>query len=207
MNNKPDFDSAELAWQKGGGLLPAIVQHAASGKVLMLAYMNEDALELTLQSGLVTFYSRSRQQLWQKGESSGNHLRLIDIQVDCDRDTLLVQVLPAGPVCHLLTPTCFGDQQWPEQAFIAELEQIIQQRAGADPEYSYTAQLLAGPVRRLAQKVGEEGVETALAAVSQGPDELMSEAADLLYHLLVLLNKKDIGLSDVCRILQQRHQA
>ncbi len=207
MNTILDFDGSGLAWQKNNGLIPAIVQDAASGKVLMLAYMNAEALEHTLQSGLVTFYSRSRRQLWQKGETSGNSLSLVDIQADCDRDTLLVQARPAGPVCHLQTPTCFGDQNWPKHAFLAELEQIIQQRAGTDPKSSYTAQLWAGPIRRLAQKVGEEGVETALAAVSQGPTELLNEAADLLYHLLVLLNKSGDGLNAVSQILQQRHQA
>jgi len=206
MNNPLQFDASKLSWHKSNGLIPVIVQHVANGKVLMLAYMNAEALQHTLDSGLVTFYSRSRQQLWQKGETSGNTLTLVDIQADCDLDTLLIQAQPAGPVCHLQTPTCFGDQAYPSHAFLGELQQLIQQRKTADPDNSYTAQLLSGSIHRAAQKVGEEGVETALAAVAEGTDELHNEAADLLYHLLVLLTKADTNLAAVCDVLDQRHQ-
>ncbi len=201
------FDGSSLDWQKGNGLIPAIIQHSVSGKVLMLAYMNEAALEQTLNSGYVTFYSRTRKRLWQKGETSGHVLSLVAIEADCDKDTLLIQAHPAGPVCHLETPTCFGDQNWPRHAFLAELEQIIQLRKNADPETSYTAQLLTGPGKRIAQKVGEEGVETALAAVAESRNELLNEAADLLYHLQVLLVSADIDLSHLSDTLRQRHQA
>lgn len=201
-----EFDGSALNWQKSNGLIPAIIQHAVTGKVLMLAYMNESALEQTLSSGYVTFYSRSRKRLWQKGETSGHVLSLAAIDADCDKDTLLIQAHPAGPVCHLETPTCFGDQNWPGHAFLAELEQIIKQRKSADPSTSYTAQLLTGPSKRIAQKVGEEGVETALAAVAESRDELLSEAADLLYHLQVLLVSADVDLSHLSDTLRQRHQ-
>lgn len=207
MTAKLEFDDSQLDWEKGQGLLPAIVQHAITGKVLMLAYMNESALEQTLDSGFVTFYSRSRKRLWQKGEISGNVLSLIAIDADCDGDTLLIQAQPAGPVCHLETPTCFGDQAWPKHAFLAELEQIILQRKNADSETSYTARLLAGPIKRMAQKVGEEGVETALAAVAGDRDDLLSEAADLMYHLQVLLVSAGADLNSLTDTLQQRHQA
>lgn len=204
--NSINIDSKNLHWEKGNGLIPAIVQHADTGKVLMLAYMNEAAFNKSLSTGKVTFYSRSRSQLWQKGETSGNTLQLIDIQVDCDQDTILVQARPSGPVCHLLTPTCFGDQNWPTHGFLGELERLIQARKNADPESSYTAQLLTGPRKRAAQKVGEEGVETALAAVLDDREELTNEAADLLYHLLVLLTHSGLDLGDINRVLEQRHQ-
>ncbi|HSH29713.1 MAG TPA: bifunctional phosphoribosyl-AMP cyclohydrolase/phosphoribosyl-ATP diphosphatase HisIE [Thiohalobacter sp.] len=156
----------QLDWNKGDGLLPAIVQDAADGRVLMLGYMNAEALEATRQSGRVTFFSRSRQRLWTKGEISGNHLELVDILTDCDRDTVLVLARPAGPACHTGTDTCFGDAQIPRVGFLARLERTIGERAGADPEESYTARLLAEGGKRCAQKVGEEGVEVALAAAA-----------------------------------------
>lgn len=206
MTDTAQLGISALDWDKGNGLIPAIVQHAATGQVLMLAYMNAAALEQTLNSGHVTFYSRSRARLWQKGETSGNVLSLVDVQADCDGDTLLVQAQPAGPVCHKNTPTCFGDQRWPPHAFLAELEQIIRQRRDADPDSSYTARLLAGPVERLAQKIGEEGVETALAAVTGQPHELLNEAADLVYHLQVLLCAAGVDLDALSNTLRQRHQ-
>lgn len=206
MTSNIEFDPASLDWEKGNALLPAVIQHAGTGQVLMLAYMNQAALEQTLNSGLVTFYSRSRQRMWRKGETSGNTLTLAAIDTDCDRDTILIQAWPSGPVCHLNTPTCFGDQRWPGHGFLAELEQIIQARKNADPEHSYTAKLLRGPRRRLAQKVGEEGVETALAAVAEQPADLLDEAADLVYHLQVLLTASGLDLNALSNLLRQRHQ-
>ncbi len=200
-----DFDPAALDWEKGGGLLPAIVQHARSGQVLMLGYMNPASLQHSLDCGKVTFYSRSKQRLWTKGETSGNFMQLVAMQTDCDRDTLLVQALPQGPVCHTGTQTCFGDAMQPSLGFLAALEQVVQARKGADPESSYTAKLYQKGTRRIAQKVGEEGLETALAAVAQGREELLGEAADLLYHLLVLLSDRDADLNAVVEVLQARH--
>ncbi|RFF27417.1 MULTISPECIES: bifunctional phosphoribosyl-AMP cyclohydrolase/phosphoribosyl-ATP diphosphatase HisIE [unclassified Wenzhouxiangella] len=205
MNDRLDKD-IELDWSKGDGLLPAIVQDADSGRVLMLGYMNAEALEKTRQSGRVTFYSRSKQRLWTKGETSGNHLEFVDALVDCDRDTLLVLARPLGPTCHLGSDTCFGNTPVPTAGFLTSLERTIQSRAGSDPEESYTARLLAEGTKRCAQKVGEEGVEVALAAVAGGREELESEAADLLYHLLVCLQSAGSDLDSVVEILIKRHR-
>jgi phosphoribosyl-AMP cyclohydrolase / phosphoribosyl-ATP pyrophosphohydrolase len=189
-------------------LLPAIVQHAISGKVLMQGYMNPSALSQTLQTGNVTFYSRSKQRLWIKGESSGNTLTLVSIDSDCDADSLLILALPQGPTCHVGTETCWHDNNAnsPQLAFLYDLEQVIKSRQGADPASSYTASLFAKGVKRIAQKVGEEGVESALAAMAGDKEELANEAADLLFHLLVLLRSQKLELNDVVRVLQQRHQ-
>lgn len=195
-----------IDFEKGAGLVPAIVQDADTLQVLMLGYMNEAALEKTQVSGLVTFYSRSRQTLWTKGETSGNTLSLVSISVDCDQDTLLVMARPTGPTCHTGTTSCFGADTAPSIGFLAKLEALINERKTADPESSYTASLLQGPLRRAAQKVGEEGVETALAAVSETPDKLTSEAADLIYHTLVLLAAKDVPFSAVIEELRSRHK-
>lgn len=195
----------DLDWEKGDGLLPAIVQDARNATVLMLGYMNEAALRATLKSGLVTFYSRSRTQLWQKGETSGNTLKLVSVCTDCDRDTLLVLAEPAGPTCHLGRVSCFGDETFGGAAWLGELEGIIKARTGADPQQSYTAKLLNGPIDRAAQKVGEEGVEVALAAMKEDPGELSEEAADLLYHLLVVLRAKGVPFSQVMAVLRSRH--
>jgi len=195
-----------LDWQKGQGLIPAIVQDALCGDVLMLGYMNKQALEQTLQSQNVTFYSRSRQTLWQKGETSGNTLALVAIDMDCDRDTLLVQARPNGPTCHNGTRTCFADASMASLPWLGKLSRVIDGRANADPKTSYTATLLSGPIERAAQKVGEEGVEVALAALSNDPGKLPEEAADLLYHLMVLLRAKGLGLDEVVKVLQDRHQ-
>lgn len=205
MINEPDID--RLAWQKMNGLLPAVVQHAGDGRMLMLGYMNREALERTLASGRVTFFSRSRAALWTKGETSGHWLEPKAVVPDCDNDTLLVQAVPHGPVCHLGTDTCFGDTAWPQAGFLAELEQVIRSRRAADPETSHTARLLSEGVARCAQKVGEEGVETALAAVAGNPGELDNEAADLLYHLLVCLAAAGSGLDRIIEVLRQRHGA
>lgn len=198
---------SQLSWPDNQ-LLPAIVQHAISGKVLMQGYMNPDALQHTLQSGNVTFFSRSKQRLWTKGESSGHTLQLVSIDSDCDSDSLLVLALPQGPTCHVGTETCWHDNNAnsPQLAFLYDLEQVIKSREGADPKSSYTASLFAKGVKRIAQKVGEEGVESALAAMAGDREELKNEAADLLFHLLVLLRSQQLELADVIAILKQRHR-
>ena len=197
--------TSELDWDKDDGLIPAIVQDAADGRVLMLGYMNAEALQQTLETKQVTFYSRSKQRLWTKGETSGNVLELVDLAADCDRDTLLIQARPAGPACHLGSDTCFGDTHWPAAGFLARLDRVVAARAGADPESSYTAHLLAEGTARCAQKVGEEGVETALAAVAGEASSLDDEAADLLYHLLVCLRSAGSDLDRVLDVLIRRH--
>ena len=196
----------KINWKKGNGLVPAIVQDASTEQVLMLGYMNAESLEKTQETGLVTFYSRSRKTLWTKGETSGNTLKYISIAMDCDQDTLLVRALPAGPTCHEGTVSCFGDKGPQGLGFLAKLESLIEERKTADPESSYTAKLLQGPLHKAAQKVGEEGVETALAAIAETDDGLVYESADLIYHLMVLLSAKDIKLADVIKELQTRHK-
>jgi phosphoribosyl-ATP pyrophosphohydrolase/phosphoribosyl-AMP cyclohydrolase len=199
-----DLDVGALAWDKMDGLLPALVQDADTGLVLMLGYMDRAALEATLADGLVTFFSRSKQRQWRKGETSGNVLRLVSIAGDCDSDALLVRAKPAGPTCHLGTDSCFGGE--PEGAgWLGRLEQIIAERAAADPAQSYTARLLADGPGKAAQKVGEEGVEVALAAVSRDPEGLTQEAADLLFHLLVTLRSRNVELGHVIDVLRRRH--
>ncbi len=198
-------DALDVDWNKGAGLVPAVIQNADTGAVLMLGYMNAAALDQTRESGLVTFWSRSKNRLWTKGETSGNVMRLVSASLDCDRDTLLIQARPEGPVCHLGTPTCWGDETLGALGFLARLERIIADRQGADPETSYTARLLSQGVAKIAQKVGEEGVETALAAVGEDDDALTGEAADLIFHLMVLLRARGLGLGDVAKVLQARH--
>ena len=202
-------DVEQLAWDPHSGLLPAIVQHATSGAVLMLAYMNREALRATLERRRVVFYSRSRRRLWEKGETSGHTLELVEIRQDCDADTLLIAALPKGPVCHLGTATCFGDAPLSAAerlAFLHELETIVGERIAESPEGSYTAALYAKGLKHLAQKVGEEGLEVALAAVSEGDGPLLGEAADLLYHLLVLLRGRNLSLQSVVDELRERHR-
>jgi phosphoribosyl-ATP pyrophosphohydrolase/phosphoribosyl-AMP cyclohydrolase len=199
----------DLDWGKSDGLLPAVVQHATSGAVLMLGYMNREALEATQASGRVTFWSRSRQRLWTKGETSGNILLLRGLAADCDGDSLLVLAEPGGPVCHFGTPTCWG-QSAPHAAaetlaFLAELEQLIAQRTALRPEGSYTTRLLAQGTLRIAQKVGEEGLELALAGTAQSDAHVVGEAADLLYHMLVLLRVRNVDLGQVIGELAARH--
>ena len=198
------IDPDSLAWEKMDGLLPAVVQDTDTDQLLMLGYMDRAALEATLADGLVTFFSRSKQRLWRKGESSGNVLRLIGIAADCDRDALLVRARPAGPTCHLGTDSCFGDPAV-GTGWLGQLERTIADRATSDPAQSYTARLLAGGPAKAAQKVGEEGVEVAMAAVSRDPEGLAEEAADLLFHLLVTLRSRDIALAQVIEVLRQRH--
>ena len=195
-----------IDWNKNNGLVPAIVQHAINGQVLMLGYMNAEALNKTLSSHQVTFYSRSKKRLWVKGESSGHTLNLVDMALDCDQDTLLVLANPQGPTCHLMTPSCFG-QQPPLGSMLARLGQIIDARASSDDDASYTHSLLTSGLERCAQKVGEEGVEVALAAVSNDTDKLNEEAADLLYHLLVTLKAAGSDMDAVLAVLDQRHQS
>lgn len=194
-----------LAWAKMDGLLPAIVQDAASGRVLMLGYMNRVALAATLSTGKVTFFSRSKQRLWQKGETSGNVLRLVSVTGDCDKDALLVLAEPAGPTCHKGNASCFGGEGPNGPGWLAELSRVVAERAAAPPAESYTARLLAEGPARIAQKVGEEGVEVALAAVTRDAAGCAEETADLLYHLAVLMQAKGFGWEDVVRVLRARH--
>lgn len=201
-------DISRLAWQGADGLLPAVVQHARSGAVLMLGYVNREALDATLSQGRVVFYSRSRGRLWTKGESSGHFLDVVSITSDCDNDTLLILAEPHGPVCHQGTATCFaGPSQAATErlAFLAQLESIIAQRIADAPDGSYTARLFAEGPRRIAQKVGEEGVEVALSAVTGDDGQLVAEAADLFYHLLVLLKSRGLSLARVVQELESRH--
>jgi phosphoribosyl-ATP pyrophosphohydrolase/phosphoribosyl-AMP cyclohydrolase len=201
-------DVGALDWDKGGGLLPAIVQHARTGRVLMLGYMNDAALRETLNGGRVVFYSRSRETLWTKGETSGHYLNVVDVSTDCDLDAILVLADPIGPTCHKGTESCFAEAA-PADAqrlgFLALLENIIANRIADQPEDSYTAKLFAKGTGRIAQKVGEEGVETALAAVTRDDEGLIGECADLLFHLLVLLKSRELALEQVVDELKARH--
>jgi phosphoribosyl-ATP pyrophosphohydrolase/phosphoribosyl-AMP cyclohydrolase len=190
------------------GLVPAVVQHADSGAVLMLGYMNRDALRETFERRRVVFYSRSKQRLWEKGETSGHTLDVVSVFTDCDQDTLLITARPRGPVCHTGTPTCFGDDKQTRAAqlsFLSNLEQIIEHRIADRPEGSYTARLYAQGPKRIAQKVGEEGVELALAAACEDDHKVISEAADLLFHLLVLLKSRGLTLTQITTELESRH--
>jgi phosphoribosyl-ATP pyrophosphohydrolase/phosphoribosyl-AMP cyclohydrolase len=204
------IDPALLDWDKGGGLLPAVVQDADDGAVLMLAYMNRDALAATIASGRATFWSRSKQRLWVKGETSGHHLEVRAIAADCDADTLLVLAKPAGPACHTGTRTCWGvhapQTSVAPLAFLATLERVIEQRIATRPAGSYTARLLLEGNRRIAQKVGEEGLELALAAVAQEDAQIVGEAADLVYHVMLLLQTKGLSLTQVVGELASRHR-
>lgn len=202
---KTSRDLNTIDWKKNNGLVPAIVQDALTGQVLMLGYMNEASLEQTLQSRLVTFFSRSKERLWTKGETSGNTLSLVDVAIDCDGDTLLVLAQPKGPVCHLMTPSCFGAEAR-QGSMLQRLVEIIERRSGEAGDESYTRSLLASGVQRCAQKVGEEGVEVALAATSGDAKALAEESADLLYHLLVTLKAANTDFRDVLKVLDQRHQ-
>lgn len=195
----------QLAWEKMQGLIPAFVQHSVSGKMLMQGYMNKDALIKTLETKKVTFFSRSKQRLWTKGESSGHTLNLVSISADCDFDAILALASPIGPTCHTGAESCWFNSDVPDMTFIADLESVLASRKNADPESSYTAKLYQKGIKRIAQKVGEEGVETALAATVRDHEELKNEAADLLYHLTVLLQASDLCLSDVVNVLKERH--
>jgi phosphoribosyl-AMP cyclohydrolase / phosphoribosyl-ATP pyrophosphohydrolase len=202
-------DVTRIDFDKGDGLVPAIVQDATTGAVLMLAYMNREALEQTLARRRAVFFSRSKQRLWEKGETTGHTLDVVDIALDCDADTLLITAQPRGPACHNGTVTCFGNESRSaagDIAFLAALERVVAQRASEKPEASYTARLLGKGIAKVAQKVGEEGVETALAAVAEGDDKVVEESADLLFHLLVLLRARGVPLRDVIAKLESRHR-
>ncbi|MBP2160887.1 MULTISPECIES: bifunctional phosphoribosyl-AMP cyclohydrolase/phosphoribosyl-ATP diphosphatase HisIE [Asticcacaulis] len=199
-------DIAKIDFAKEGGLVPAVVQHADTLQVLMLGYMNAEALTQTLNSGLVTFFSRSKSRLWTKGETSGDTLQLDRILTDCDEDALLVYARPQGPTCHTKTTSCFGHEDAPGIGFLGHLAAIVKDRAAADPADSYTARLMHKGIAKIAQKVGEEGLETALAGRAGDLDELHNEAADLLYHLSVLLMARDTSLEAVLDVLRERHK-
>ena len=198
-----------IDFNKGNGLVPAVVQDAVTGKVLMLGYMNEESYKLTLEKGLVTFYSRSRKTLWTKGETSGNYLQLRDILIDCDGDTFLVKAVPSGPVCHTGKDTCFGEENDPQSAsstdFLAYLEGVIRDRKEHPQEGSYTNRLFSKGINKIAQKVGEEAVELIIEAKDDDKELFLGEAADLMYHLLVLLTEKGCTLSEVTDVLKSRH--
>ena len=200
--------SERINWEKVDGLVPAIVQDYQSSQVLMMGYMNPAALEKTGETGNVTFFSRTKERLWTKGETSGNVLQLKNIALDCDNDTLLVKVNPIGPTCHTGTTTCWdGDKQEETQmVWLHQLEQLLAARKDADPESSYTASLYARGTKRISQKVGEEGVEVALAATSGDKAELVCESADLIYHLMVLLQDQGLSMNDVVNKLKERHK-
>ncbi len=187
-------------------LIPAIVQDPRSGKVLMMAYMNEEAFDKTINSRKVTFYSRSRQLLWTKGETSKNYLELKEIRLDCDRDTLLVKAIPYGPVCHKGTDTCFNEPNLTNDSFLFTLEQIILERLQHPIEHSYTSKLFTAGKKKIAQKVGEEASEVILEGIGNSPERLKEETADLLYHTLVLLAANNISLLEVLDILRHRHE-
>lgn len=198
-------DIHRLDWNKMDGLLPAIVQDSRSLQVLMLGYMNREALEATLSTGLATFFSRSKERLWQKGETSGYHLNVESVVADCDDDALLVQAVPNGPTCHTGSVSCFGEAPSEGAAWLGELAAIVRQRACSGDDASYTHRLLAEGTGRIAQKIGEEGVEVALAAVSRSASECAEEIADLLYHLTVLMESLGLGWDGVTKVLKNRH--
>ncbi len=204
------LDVDEVDFAKGGGLLPTVVQHAESGTVLMVGYMNREALLATLTRRRVVFFSRSKGRLWEKGETSGHFLELAQVQADCDRDALLVRAWPRGPVCHTGSGSCFGDAPPGTEepsAFLAKLEEVIGERMATRPEGSYTAKLLASGWARIAQKVGEEGLEAALAGASGSDHEVIEEVSDLLYHVLVMLKARGLTLERVIVELRERHRA
>ena len=199
-------DVAGLDWSKMDGLVPTVVQDGATLQLLMLGYMNEEALRQTLESGLATFYSRSKGRLWTKGETSGNHLRIEAVFADCDSDALLVRAEPAGPTCHLGTASCFSENEADGVGWLAQLARIVGERAQAAPSESYTARLLDEGPQRIAQKVGEEGVELALAGAAGERQQCIEEAADLIYHLTVLMQARGFDWDDIAAVLKDRHK-
>lgn len=199
------MDVSRLDWEKSGGLIPAVIQDAASGMVLMVGYMSKESLAATIEKRRVVFYSRSKQRLWLKGETSGNYLLLESIQGDCDGDALLIAAVPAGPTCHTGRPSCFENAK-AFTGFVDELEAIIDERASEAPEGSYTSSLLLDDVHRVAQKVGEEGVEVSLAAAIEDRQAIVEESADLIYHLLVLLKRTGVDWDEVQKELEDRHR-
>ena len=195
-----------IDFKKQGGLVPAIIQDALTGKALMLGYMNEEALAQTEKTGKVTFFSRSKNRLWVKGEESGNFLNLVSIAVDCDQDTLLVKANPVGPVCHTGADTCWNEKNQEDVLFLKYLQDFIDKRHAEMPEGSYTTSLFQSGINRMAQKVGEEAVETVIEATNGTDDRLIYEASDLVYHLIVLLTSKGYRLEDLARELKKRHK-
>lgn len=198
------MEAQKIDFNKLGGLVPCIVQDNETDAVLMCGFMNQEALDETKKSGKVTFFSRTKQRLWTKGESSGNFLNVVSIQTDCDQDTLLIHATPAGPVCHLGTATCFGDM--PEKNEITILERVIQSRKSAITTNSYTSKLFESGINKIAQKVGEEAVELVIEAKDDNPERFLNEAADLMYHYLVLLQAKGFLLKDVEQVLKSRRK-
>ena len=196
---------AKLDWEKTGGLIPAIVQDAVSGRVLMLGYMNKEALKQTLETKKVTFFSRTKNRLWTKGETSGNRLDIVSVAADCDRDTLLIRAVPHGPTCHTGTQSCFGEAVPETEGFIRRLQAVVRQRHAAMPEGSYTARLFTRGVNKIAQKVGEEAVETVIEAVAGNREAMIYEASDLIYHLLVLLEATGCSIANLEAELARRH--
>lgn len=197
----------ELDFEKMNGLIPAIIQENYTQKVLMLGFMNKEAYEKTMETGKVTFFSRTKNRLWTKGEESGNFLHVVSVKADCDNDTLLIMVHPEGPVCHKGTDTCWGDKNEQDIMFLKELQDFIDRRRQEMPEKSYTTSLFNSGVNKMAQKVGEEAVETILEACNGTDERLIYEGADLLYHLIVLLTYKGYRIEDLARELKERHSA
>ncbi len=198
------LDMEKLAWEKMNGLLTAVVQHSQTRAVLMVGYMNQEALQKTIETKKVTFYSRSKGRLWTKGEISGNQLELVNIFSDCDQDSLLIYANPTGPICHIGTSTCFGEFDETVLDTLQDLAELIKQREQLRPEHSYTAELFNSGISRIAQKVGEESIEVVLAAIDKNDEEFCGEVADLLFHLLVLLRSKNLTLADVTKVLRDR---
>ena len=197
----------ELDFEKMNGLIPAIIQDNYTQKVLMLGFMNKEAYEKTMETGKVTFFSRTKNRLWTKGEESGNFLHVVSVKADCDNDTLLIMVHPEGPVCHKGTDTCWGDKNEQDIMFLKELQDFIDRRRQEMPEKSYTTSLFNSGVNKMAQKVGEEAVETVIEATNGTDERLIYEASDLLYHLIVLLTSKGMPSEDLARELKERHSA
>lgn len=195
-----------IDFDKGDGLVPVIVQDSITRQVLMLGYMNAEAYEQTSQTKKVTFFSRSKNRLWTKGEESGNFLNVIDIQVDCDADTLLIQAKPEGPTCHMGTDTCWGEKNTDNYGFLSHLEKTIAERRTEDSDTSYTASLFKKGINKIAQKVGEEAVEVVIEAKDDNDDLFLNESADLLFHYLILLQAKGFSLEDVVGVLKERHK-
>ncbi len=208
MESQFEFNNTKLVvdFDKNKGLIPAIIQDAKTRNVLMMGYMNRESLQKTLETSLVSFYSRSRKTLWTKGETSGNYLHLVDIQSDCDNDTLLVKVQPDGPVCHLGTDTCWGETNKLQCGFLTELEEVITDRRENPTEKSYTAHLFNKGINKIAQKVGEEAIEVVIEAKDQNDDLFLNESADLVFHFLVLLQAKGYRFADVLEVLRERHK-
>ena len=196
----------QIDFTKNDGLVPAIIQDAQTGKVLMLGYMNEASIEQTLTTEKVTFFSRSKQRLWTKGESSGNHLKLVDIALDCDQDALLIQVNPEGPTCHTGSDTCWEEENQNDLQFLNYLTAVIRERKEKSPDESYIASLFSKGINKVAQKVGEEAVEVVIEAKDDNENLFLNESADLLFHYMILLEAKGYSLSDVIKILKSRHK-